>query len=97
MLGVALGEALKGIQSAEPDRGLLVAKLLHGLGKELGDAPLLGVDLIQALAPVGQQQVGRSAGAEGDRRAGLDRVGLERRMSRVSWNFGERAPCCVAS
>jgi IclR family acetate operon transcriptional repressor len=24
-------------------------------------------------------------------------VPLRRRMSRVSWNFGERAPCCVAS
>jgi hypothetical protein len=76
VLGVVLGKAFKGVQSAEPDRGLLMAKLLNGLGVQLGDAPLPGVDLVQALAAVGQQQVGRTAGPQGDRRAGLNRVGL---------------------
>jgi hypothetical protein len=76
MLGVILGEALKRVQGAKPDRGLLVAKLLDGLGVQLGDAPLPGIDLVQALAAVSQQQVGRFAGAQGDRRASLDRVGL---------------------
>jgi hypothetical protein len=76
VLGVVLGKAFKGVQGAEPDRGFLVAKLLDGLGVQLGDAPLPGVDLIQALAAVGQQQVGRATGTQGYRRAGLDRVGL---------------------
>jgi hypothetical protein len=76
MLGVVLGKAFKGVQGAEPDRGFLVAKLLHGLGVQLGDAPLPGVHLVQALAAVGQQQVGRATGTQGDRGACPDRVGL---------------------
>ena len=64
MLGVVLGEALKGVQGAEPDRGLLVAKLLDRLSEQLGDAPLSGVDLLKALSAVGQQQIGRPAGAQ---------------------------------
>jgi hypothetical protein len=43
---VVLSQALKGVQGAEPDRGLLVAELLDGLCVQLGDAPLSGVDLI---------------------------------------------------
>jgi hypothetical protein len=41
-----------------------VAKLFNGLGVQLGDTPFPGVDLVQALAAVGQQQVGRPTGDE---------------------------------
>jgi hypothetical protein len=79
LLGVVLGEALKGVQSTESDWSPVVAKLLAGLGEELGDAPLLGVELLKALAAVGQQQVGRPAGPKSDCCAGLDGVGLQLR------------------
>ena len=36
-----MGEVLKGVQGAEPDRGLLVAKLLDGPGVAVGDQALL--------------------------------------------------------
>jgi hypothetical protein len=41
VLGVVLGEVLKGVQGAEPDRGLLVAELLDGPGIAVGDLALL--------------------------------------------------------
>jgi hypothetical protein len=42
VVGVVLGEVLKGVQGPEPDRGLLVAELLDGLGVAVGDLALLG-------------------------------------------------------
>jgi hypothetical protein len=42
VLGVVLGEVLKGVQGTEPDEGLLVAELLHGLGVAVGDLALAG-------------------------------------------------------
>jgi hypothetical protein len=41
ILRVVLGEVLKGVQGAEPDWGLLVAKLLDGPGVAVGDLALL--------------------------------------------------------
>jgi hypothetical protein len=41
VLEVVLGEVLKGVQGAEPDRGLLVAKLLDSPGVAVGDLALL--------------------------------------------------------
>jgi hypothetical protein len=87
VLGVVLGEALERIQGTEPHGGLLVAKLLYGRGIELSDAPLPSVDLLQALAAVGEQQIGRPACAQGDRRARPYRVGLCRRLSLLICNL----------
>ena len=45
--GVVLGYVLKGIQGAEPDRGLLVAKLFDSLGIAVGQLALLSqVELV---------------------------------------------------
>jgi hypothetical protein len=44
-----LGEVLKGVQGAEPDRGLVVAKLLDGPGVAVGDQALLAeLELVAA-------------------------------------------------
>jgi hypothetical protein len=49
VLRVVLGEVVKGVQSAEPDRGLLVAKLLDGPGVAVGDLALLAeLELVAA-------------------------------------------------
>ena len=49
VLGVVLGEVLKGVQGAEPDRGLLVAELLDGPGVAVGDLALLAeLELVAA-------------------------------------------------
>jgi len=49
VLGVVLGEVFKGVQGAEPDRGLLVAELLDGPGVAVGDlASLAELELVAA-------------------------------------------------
>ena len=80
---VVLGEPFQGVEPGQPDRGLVAAELVGGLGVQLGHPPLGGVgdrvhgaDLGGPLPPERQQQGERSPGTDGGTQTGPDGVDL---------------------